>query len=95
MNNQSVNRALRERIRYASDAFNAYMRGLSIPAVSLCYRYEPGTAEAFLKRCVLEYDAVTVKLLMPKQVREDIVAALYVDYFHKLKIRYPASKFVQ
>ena len=50
-----VPKDVRELVRFASDAMNAHQRGLSIPTVALHYRFEPGQAEAFLRRAIQEY----------------------------------------
>jgi hypothetical protein len=51
----------REMPRFASDAMNAHQRGLSIPTVALHYRFEPGQAEAFLRRAIQEYGPENVR----------------------------------
>ena len=59
---------VRENIQNASDALNAYMRGLSISEVALSYRYEPGQAELLLRSCMRTYGADVVLSLLPSHI---------------------------
>lgn len=59
---------VRESIQFASDALNAYMRGMSIPEVALSYRYEPGSAELMLRGCMRTYGAEAVLNLLPTHI---------------------------
>ena len=59
---------VREHIRFASDAINAYLRGMSIPLVSLRYRYEPGQAETFLRNVIWTYGVGNVRQWCPTHV---------------------------
>jgi hypothetical protein len=61
-------RDVRELARFAADAVNAYMRGQSIPAVALHYRYEPITAITTLRHLCLWYGRANVELVVPRLV---------------------------
>jgi hypothetical protein len=52
---------VRELVRFASDAMNAHLRGLSIPTVALHYRFEPGQAESTLRKAIQEYGPENVR----------------------------------
>ncbi len=58
---------VRESIRFAADAFNAYLRGMSMPDVAV-NRYEPGSAEIFLTAAVARYGRNAILPLLPTRV---------------------------
>lgn len=59
---------VRELARFAADAVNAYMRGRSIPAVALNYRYEPVTGIWMLRHLCWWYGRRNVELVVPRHV---------------------------
>ena len=61
-------REVRELVRFASDAVNAYSRGRSIPAVALHYRYEPVTAITLLQNCCRWYGRSSVAAVIPRHI---------------------------
>jgi hypothetical protein len=68
MGNGGVPRVMRSQLIYAAAAANAWLRGLSLPAVALHYRYEPVTALRLIRRCCHLYGAVNVEPLVPANV---------------------------
>jgi hypothetical protein len=68
-------RDVRELARFAADAINAYMRGQSIPAVALHYRYEPITAITTLRHLCSWYGRANDRQGDTSRKREVILAA--------------------
>jgi hypothetical protein len=59
---------VRELARFGSDAINAHMRGMSVPAVALRYRYEPITAIVMLRNLCSWYGEKNVELIIPAHI---------------------------
>jgi len=73
-----VPKELREQLRFASDAINAHMRGLSVPEVALNYRYEPIQAMSMIAVCCQDYSFEAVAPWVPKNIMS-LVQAQYPD----------------
>jgi hypothetical protein len=77
-----IPRDLRNAIRQASDAVNAYARGTCTAAVALNYGYDPITAMVFVVNCCAMYGAHQVEVFVPAHIFS-LVEALYPHIQHR------------